>query len=485
MQPSRLRLRLAGSFALAFLVGLGALNIALVLYLGRQSELRLQREARAIGVEVIEAVRRESEDEPGRPLASAAPAALREWPAGPEAIVVYSGGGAPVARFGDTSLTKVAPAALAAPVSPFRASIEHRTLSPSRGPDVLLTTMSATGASPFAVSVLLPQAPVQGEMTALERWLAVSTPLVLMLSLIGGYHLARRSLAPIGALAEAIGSIAPDALHQRVPVLPPADEIGRLGDQFNHLLERLERAQAQNRQFLRRAAHQIRTPLTLVLGEADLSLERPRTAEEQRRTLTRVRLAAQQMKRRVDELLLLAHAEAGDCPPLDEVVELDGLALECADLMRGRAQALRRHLELGQVDALTVRGSAALLREACLELIENACRHGSETVPIRISVHADSGAACLTVESGGAPPPSAPIESAPGDPLDAHGLGLVIVRWIVGQHGGQLVHTHRAGVNAYAARLPGLMVSDDRGSPPGAPRPPLALDRPAALSGRH
>jgi signal transduction histidine kinase len=484
MQPSRLRLRLAGSFALAFLVGLGALNVALVLYLGRQSELRLQREARAIGIEVIEAVRRESADQPGRPLASAAPAALREWPAGPEAIVVYSGAGAPLVRFGDTSLTKLAPAALAGPVSP-QASIEHRTLSPSSGPDVLLTTISATGASPFAVSVLLPRAPGRGEMNALERWLAVSTPLVLILSLIGGYHLARRSLAPIGALAEAIGSIAPDALHQRVPVLPPADEIGRLGEQFNHLLERLERAQAQNRQFLRRAAHQIRTPLTLVLGEADLSLERPRTAEEQRRTLTRVRLAAQQMKRRVDELLLLAHAEAGDCPPLDEVVELDGLALECADLMRGRAQALRRHLELGQVDALTVRGSAALLREAVLELIENACRHGSETVPIRISVHADSGAACLTIESGGAPPPLPPLESKAGDPLAAHGLGLVIVRWIVGQHGGQLVHTHRAGVNAYAARLPALMVSVDREPPPAAPRPPLALDRPEALSGRR
>ena len=457
MQPSRLRLRLAGSFALAFLVGLGALNIALVLYLGRQSELRLQREARAIGAEVIEAVRREAADQPGRSLASAAPAALREWPAGPEAIVVYSGAGAPVARFGDTS--------------------------PSGVPDILVTTMSATGSPPFAVSVLLPRAPVRGETNALERWLAVSTPLVLVLSLIGGYHLARRSLAPIGALAEAIGSIAPDALHQRVPVLPPPDEIGRVGEQFNHLLERLERAQAQNRQFLRRAAHQIRTPLTLVLGEADLSLERPRTADEQRRTLTRVRLAAQQMKRRVDELLLLAQAEAGDCPPLDEAVELDGLVLECADLMRSRAQALRRHLELGRMDALTIRGSAALLREAVLELIENACRHGSETVPIRISVHADGGVACLSVESGGAAPPWPPLESKPGDPPDAHGLGLVIVRWIVGQHGGQLVHTHRAGVNAYAARLPALTVSDDREPPTAGPRPPLALDRPVVLSG--
>src|SRR5262245_19769338 len=109
MQPSCLRLRLAGSFALAFLTGLGALNVALVIYLGHQSERRLEREARSIGAEVIEAVIRESNDSPGRPLSSAAPAALREWPAGSEAIVVNDGAGTPVARFGDSTLTRPGP----------------------------------------------------------------------------------------------------------------------------------------------------------------------------------------------------------------------------------------------------------------------------------------------------------------------------------------------------------------------------------------
>jgi signal transduction histidine kinase len=478
MQPSRLRLRLAGSFALAFLAGLGALNVALVIYLDRQASLRLSREARAIGADVVEAVVRESQDTPDRPLASAAPAALREWPAGPEAIVVYDSAGTPVARFGDSALTRLAPISLAPP-----ASIETRTLRSPEGPDVQLLTMARSAKPRFTVSILLPRAPVRGETNALARWLAVSTPLVLLLSLIGGYHLARRSLAPIGALGEAISRIAPDALDQRVAVQHPADEIGRLGTQFNQLLERLQQAQAQNRQFLRRAAHQIRTPLTLVLGEADLSLERPRTPAEQRQALTRIRLGAEQMKRRVDELLLLAHAEAGDHPPMDEVIELDGLAFECADLMRGRAQALHRHLELGRLDALTVRGSASLLREALLELIENACRYGSESVPIRLSVFADAGAVHLVVESGGPPPaPAAPEGARSTRVEDEHGLGLVIVRWIIGQHGGELTYRHESGVNAYGARLPGSMGPGDAESPASPARPPSAHDRPTALS---
>ena len=481
MQPSRLRLRLAGSFALAFLGGLGALNVALVIYLGRQSELRLSREARSIGADVIEAVVREAQDTRDRPLTSAAPAALREWPAGPEAIVVYDSAGTPVARFGDSALTKLAPNGLPPPTS-----LESRTLRAEEGPDVQLMTMPGPDKPRFAVSILLPREPVRGETKALAGWLAGSTPLVLLLSLIGGYHLARRSLAPIGALGEAIGRIAPEALDQRVTVQHPTDELGRLGKQFNDLLERLEQAQAQNRQFLRRAAHQIRTPLTLVLGEADLSLERPRTHVEQRQALTRIRLAAEQMKRRVDELLLLAHAEAGDRPPMDEAVELDGLVFECADLMRGRAQALHRHLEFGRLDALTVRGSASLLREALLELIENACRYGSESVPIRISVFADAGAAHLVVESGGPPPSPATSELDRNSRLtNQHGLGLVIVRWIVGQHAGQFAHSHEAGINAYGARLPVSRDGGEAESPASRAGPPSAHGRLPVLSARR
>ena len=107
----------------------------------------------------------------------------------------------------------------------------------------------------------------------------ISLPLVLLIAMAGGYVLARRALAPVRELSTRAAAIDPEALHARLPVRRPADEIDALADQFNQLLERLERSQATNRSFLARAAHQLKTPLTVVRGESTLGLERPRSVD--------------------------------------------------------------------------------------------------------------------------------------------------------------------------------------------------------------
>src|SRR4029077_4460471 len=125
-------------------------------------------------------------------------------------------------------------------------------------------------------------------------------------------------------------------LAGRLPIRTPPDEIDRLAGDFNALLARPAALRQQNRDFLSQVAHQLRTPLTLVRGESELGLERERDSEAYRAILTRIGKAADQMSQRVDDLFLLARAEAGDQPPLSDKVELDALALECTDLMRGR-----------------------------------------------------------------------------------------------------------------------------------------------------
>jgi two-component system heavy metal sensor histidine kinase CusS len=272
---------------------------------------------------------------------------------------------------------------------------------------------------------------IDEELEAFVLWLLFSAPLVLALSGVAGYLLSRPALRPIRDLETDIERIAPDELGRRLPVTDDPDEIDRVKIQINALFERLEKAQLRNRRFLQEAAHQIRTPLTIVLGETALSLDRGNGAhaDGHRGTLQRVRVAAEQMRRRVDELLLLARAEAGEQPLLHDIVELDGLALESADLMRARATALGRQLELTRVDPVTVRGNEQLLREAMLELLENACRYARRN-PIRISVIAlDQGAAIEVVT------PHAP--GAAGHE-GGSGLGLQIVRWIASAHGGEL-----------------------------------------------
>jgi signal transduction histidine kinase len=291
---------------------------------------------------------------------------------------------------------------------------------------------------------------IEADTKVLGGMLAVAAPLIVLVSLVAGYTLSRRALRPVQALGASISSMAPGDLAQRLPVDEPRDEIDVLAAEFNSLLERLGEAERRNRGFVREAAHQIRTPLTLVLGEAEHALAVPREPAELAAALGRVRVAAEQMRRRVDELFLLAEAQAGEPVHLNEDVELEGLVLEATDLMRSRADSLGRALALGTVDHVTVRGNAHLLREAMLELLENACRHGDASAPVVTSVQVNGGRAQIAVHNAAAPDADASHHGA------GHGLGLAIVRWIAASHGGALTHERAGRDEAYTIDLPKL-----------------------------
>ena len=285
---------------------------------------------------------------------------------------------------------------------------------------------------------------IDSDTRLLAGALAIGAPLILLLSLAAGYAMARRALRPVDELGRAIAGIAPTDLSHRLAVHDPPDEVAALAAEFNALLQRLEDAQRRNRGFVLEAAHQIRTPLTLVLGEAGHELAATgTTAERMRATLGRIRTAAEQMRRRVDELFLLAEAQAGESVRLEQDVELDGLVLDCTDLMRERASALGRSLAIGRAEHVVVRGNASLLQEALVELIENACRHGDSDAPVTVSCGATPGFAVLEVTSGGEPFVAVrpAVSGAPG------GMGLPIVEWIARAHGGGLQVTRNGPLN--------------------------------------
>jgi signal transduction histidine kinase len=282
----------------------------------------------------------------------------------------------------------------------------------------------------------------------LGRWLLLSIPGVTLFALIAGYLLARRALTPVRDMTAAITRIEPDDLTRRLPVREPPDELDDLAAQFNDMLARLTRARERNRAFIAQAAHQLKTPLTIVRGESELGLDRTRDPEEYRVTLQRVRQAADQMARRVEGLFLLAQADAGERPPLTDTIELDGLALESADLMRGRAQRAHRSLELDRVESAVAYGNEQLLREALLELLENALKHGADGA-VRISAYNEGDRAHIAVASAG---PA--IDASTRPRVDGGGLGLSILRWIADLHGGDLTYVSAAGVNTFTLAWP-------------------------------
>ena len=298
-----------------------------------------------------------------------------------------------------------------------------------------------------------------GAEAALKEWPAPPGSYVVLAP--DGEHLAERG--PAGWLrlvspTPVAGSVTEhpvgteDPVRQVVlPILNPADEIDRVGHQFNRLLDRLQESQSQNRQFLRHAAHQIRTPLTLVIGETSLALRQG--PADPAPVFRRIQLAAEQMRRRVEELFLIAEARTGEPPSLTDQVESDALVLECAELMRGRAAELGRHLELGEVMPVVFSGNNGLLREAVLELLENALRHGTDHGPVTLSSWATEGIIRLEVASSG-PDASAALEVRDPWAVGAErGLGLAVVRWIAEQHRGRLRHEFGAGRNRFSVQL--------------------------------
>lgn len=449
MALSRLRLRLAAGFAFAFLVALAILASVALGYLWSESTRRLDARLDASADGAAAAVGRVLQDSPDASLARAANEVVREWPSNGDEFAIVDDAGSMIAGVGPREvITRLLGAWSTARSPHFGIDKPH---DDYRASGVRATVPLREGRSlRFGVLAFSSLEGIDSDTRLLAGTLAVAAPLIVLLSLAAGYVLAGRALRPVAELGLAIGGIAPTDLSRRLPVGPGRDEVAALAAEFNDLLQRLDEAQRTNRGFIREAAHQIRTPLTLVLGEAGHELAAVGTTPDRMRgTLGRIRTAAEQMRRRVDELFLLAEVQAGEKARLEDDVELDGLVLDCTDLMRERASALGRSLAIGSAEHVVVRGNASLLQEALVELIENACRHGDTETPVTVSSFARTDGAALEVTSGGDPFVTVPRPDS-GAPA---GLGLPIVDWIARAHGGALQVMRRGTLNVVTMAL--------------------------------
>jgi signal transduction histidine kinase len=318
----------------------------------------------------------------------------------------------------------------------------------------------------------------------------IAIPLGLLVAWLGGSALARRSLAPVAAMTARAAEIGATSLHERLPVGNPRDELGRLATVFNDLLARLGAAFEQQRRFMADASHELRTPVAIMRGEADIALSQStRSPDEYRSALEVVNAEGRRLSRIVADLFLLARADAGQQPLAARELYLDELVSDCVRAVRSlalvRSVTVRCTMDppmSAEADRAggtptppehAYRGDEELLRRLLVNLLDNAIKHAPAGSTVDVDLMSDArGHRLLVTDRGAGIPPEARAQVFErfyrADAAHAHahdaesqtggaGLGLAIARWVAEAHGGSLTLIEsQPGKTVFDAWLPRL-----------------------------
>ena len=301
-------------------------------------------------------------------------------------------------------------------------------------------------------------------------------------SLVVGWVVAGRVLAPIGRITGVAREIQATDLSQRIRLQGPNDELKQLADTFDAMLARIDAAFSAQQQFLADASHELRNPLAIIRTNADLALtDKDPQVDELRQAVVVVKRASDRMARLVDDLLALARRESPTFAI--EQVDLGRAVTEASEEFLAPAEARGIVLDRAVAPGVVVMGDSDALKRAVANLLENAVRLAPAGSRIRLAVGSERGLAWVAVSDEG---PGIASEHQPrvfdrfwradqgrSRADGGTGLGLSIVRQIAQSHGGDVQLQSKLGVGStFTIWLPVAKVPNDP-SPrltSGAPR---------------
>jgi len=339
------------------------------------------------------------------------------------------------------------------------------TVATDAGPFRLRWARHQEGEAPYVVGVAQGLAPLERELEGLRRALLGGVVAALLLAAGGGFWLARGALHPVALMAAEARRITDRTPGSRLTPPRSQDELFVLAEAFNDLLGRLEKALAQQRQFMADASHELRTPVSVARTAIEVSLARPgRVEAEYRDSLAVVGEQMRRLSRLVEDMFTLTRADVAPLPLeverlyLDELV--DGCVREARLLDAGKGVAVTW---TGPQDVETI-GEERCLRQMLMNLLANAVRHTPAGGSVRVELAAHAGSLEISVSDSGAGIPVAEreriferfvrLDTSRGS--DGAGLGLPIARVIAEAHGGSLVLVGSGpSGSTFLVRLPG------------------------------
>ncbi len=290
----------------------------------------------------------------------------------------------------------------------------------------------------------------------LRQLLFIGGPIALALASLAAYWIAGAALRPVDAMRARAARISSAEPGLRLPVPPSRDEVARLGETLNAMLERLAEASEHERAFVADASHELRTPLAILKAELELALQRGRSPKELHAALASAAEETDRLTQLAEDLLTMAQIDRGELPVRLERIEVGEILDDVATRFARRAEESRREIKTNVEPGLEFYADRMRLDQALGNLVDNAFRYGAG--PISLTAKGVDSSVELHVGDRGPGFASDFLDRAferfsranASERDGGSGLGLSIVASIARAHGGEARVADREGGGADA-----------------------------------
>jgi len=289
-------------------------------------------------------------------------------------------------------------------------------------------------------------------------------PLMLLAAIAGGFMLSHRALEPVDRITRAARTLGIHDLHRRLPIGATGDELQRLAEAWNELLERLERAVKGLTQLTSDVSHDLRTTITVMLATTQLALSRPRSNQEYRDSLQTIMEECQSTAALLDDLLAAARADTPEQQIERRPLDLGEIIHEVCDHLLARTEMKHQQLTVELEQEIWILGAASLIRRLVSILLDNAIKYTGEYGSIAIEVRTAGNTHILEVRDTGVgiPQEEMPrifdrfyrVDTSRNRAEGGNGLGLAIAKWITQVHDATIhVQPGRASGTVFQVRF--------------------------------
>jgi heavy metal sensor kinase len=309
----------------------------------------------------------------------------------------------------------------------------------------------------YLVQVASAQGLIAVALGGLRLMLFVLLPLTVILTGVAGAFLARLTLKPVDHMIGTLKKITAENLKLKIHLPDTKDEIKRLADTFNDMIERLDKSFTSQHEFIQDISHELRTPLTILKGELEVTLKKLRSPEEYAAVLTSSLEEIGKMSRVIEDLLVLARFDTNQIALEIRRVDLNSVLGRVIDDMKVLAEQKDIDMSFSRQDNLTLDGDEGQLRRLFVNMLDNAIKYTSRKGKVIVMANKDPGRAKVVVSDTGVGIPEDELPyifdrfyqvSRARRANHGFGLGLSIAKSIVESHHGTISCVSQPGQGA-------------------------------------